>query len=40
MDWIIAPLPLVIGWILDFVFGDPARLPHPVVLFGKTISLL
>lgn len=30
--------PLVIGWNLDMLFGDPARLPHPIVLFGKTIS--
>ncbi len=31
-------LPLVIGWLLDFFFGDPSRLPHPVVWFGKMIS--
>ena len=29
---------LIIGWLLDRLFGDPARLPHPVVLFGKMIS--
>ncbi len=34
----IAILPLLIGWLLDFVFGDPSRLPHPVVWFGKMIS--
>ncbi|MDE7345512.1 MAG: adenosylcobinamide-phosphate synthase CbiB [Muribaculaceae bacterium] len=32
--------PLLIGWILDLMFGDPARLPHPVVWFGKTITRL
>ena len=30
--------PLLIGWLLDFAFGDPSRLPHPVVWFGKMIS--
>ena len=38
MDWIITLLPLAIGWVLDLVFGDPQRLPHPVVWFGKLIS--
>ena len=31
-------LPLLLGWSLDFVFGDPSRLPHPIVWFGKMIS--
>ena len=34
----INPIALLIGWILDVVFGDPVRLPHPVVWFGKMIS--
>ena len=29
---------LLIGWVLDLVFGDPAKLPHPVVWFGRLIS--
>ena len=29
---------LLIGWMLDLVFGDPQRLPHPIVWFGKVIS--
>lgn len=29
---------LLIGWVLDLIFGDPARLPHPIVWFGKTIA--
>ena len=29
---------LFIGWLLDLVFGDPQRLPHPVEWFGKMIS--
>lgn len=38
MDIYILVLPLLIGWILDKLFGDPAGLPHPVVGFGKMIS--
>ena len=30
---------LIIGWVLDLVFGDPSRLPHPIVWFGKMIAL-
>ena len=29
---------MLIGWLLDFFFGDPSWLPHPVVWFGKMIS--
>ncbi len=32
-------VPLLLGWLLDFIFGDPSWLPHPVVWFGKMISL-
>lgn len=38
MDIYVLVLPLLIGWILDKLFGDPAGLPHPVVGFGKMIS--
>lgn len=31
-------LSLIIGWLMDLVFGDPSRLPHPIVAFGKMIS--
>lgn len=34
----ISPISLIIGWLLDFIFGDPERLPHPIVWFGKMIS--
>jgi adenosylcobinamide-phosphate synthase len=37
-NWMIAILPLFIGWMLDLFFGDPARLPHPIVWFGKAIA--
>ena len=36
--YLILVLPLLLGWLLDFFFGDPSRLPHPVVWFGKMIS--
>ena len=26
------------GFVLDALFGDPAWLPHPVVLMGRCIS--
>ena len=29
---------LLIGWVLDRVFGDPPKLPHPVVWFGRLIA--
>ncbi len=31
-------LSLVLGWMLDLLLGDPVRLPHPIVGFGKMIS--
>jgi adenosylcobinamide-phosphate synthase len=37
-DALIYILPLVVGWCLDFILGDPAWLPHPVVGFGKMIA--
>ena len=37
-SWMIIILPLLIGWVLDLLLGDPAWLPHPVVGFGKMIS--
>ena len=30
---------LILGWLLDLVIGDPQRLPHPVVGFGRMIAL-
>ena len=31
-------LPLLAGWLLDLLLGDPMWLPHPVVWFGKAIA--
>ncbi len=30
---------LLLGWMLDLAFGDPANLPHPIVWFGKWIAM-
>jgi adenosylcobinamide-phosphate synthase len=38
MSLLFAILPLLLGWLLDLLLGDPARLPHPVVWFGKAIA--
>lgn len=35
---LISNFSLILAWLLDRLFGDPARLPHPVVLFGKMIA--
>ena len=32
-------LSLLVGWVFDLLVGDPQRLPHPVVWFGRLISL-
>lgn len=37
-SFLIPNLSLVFGWLLDRLFGDPERMPHPVVLFGKMIA--
>ena len=29
---------IIVGWVCDLVFGDPQRLPHPIVWFGKIIA--
>ena len=37
-SWMIYILPLLIGWLLDLILGDPSWLPHPIVGFGKMIA--
>lgn len=39
MDRLIAMIPLLGGWLLDLAAGDPEHLPHPIVWFGRMISL-
>ncbi len=31
-------LPLILGFLLDFILGDPLWLPHPIRLFGRSIQ--
>lgn len=38
MSSVFVLFPLVGGYILDLLLGDPRRLPHPVVGFGKMIA--
>ncbi len=38
MEYTLILIPLVIGYLLDLLFGDPRWLPHPIRLFGNTIS--
>lgn len=33
-------LPLLIGFLLDTLLGDPRWLPHPIRIFGRSISFL
>lgn len=36
--WALTGIPLLAGYGLDLLFGDPAWLPHPVVGFGRAIA--
>ncbi len=38
MEFYLIAVPLVLGFILDSVLGDPLWLPHPIRWFGKAIS--
>ena len=40
MSFVIVVLPIIIGFVLDCILGDPYRLPHPVRLIGRFISVL
>lgn len=40
MTYLFAALPLLIGFLLDCIFGDPYSMPHPVRLIGKLITKL
>ena len=37
---LLSVISLIIAYVLDLILGDPAFLPHPVVLIGKLISYL
>lgn len=36
--WILCSV--VVGFILDFLFGDPVKIPHPIIFIGKLISTM
>jgi len=38
MDVLIYSLPLIIGYLLDLLLGDPRWLPHPIRFFGQLIN--
>lgn len=38
MDQYAAVVPLLVGWGLDLMLGDPSWLPHPIVGYGKAIA--
>ena len=40
MKYLIPALPLLIGFALDAVFGDPYSMPHPIRLIGNLIAFL
>jgi len=38
VGYLISKISLLAGWIMDLIFGDPEKLPHPIIWFGKIIS--
>ena len=38
MKYLYFIMPLIIAFLLDFIIGDPYKLPHPVRLIGKCIG--
>ncbi|NLT10224.1 MAG: cobalamin biosynthesis protein CobD [Ruminococcus sp.] len=40
MKLLLPALPLILGFILDCIIGDPYDLPHPIKLIGRLISCL
>lgn len=40
MKILIAVIPLLAGFLLDCLLGDPYSLPHPIRLIGRFISTL
>ena len=30
---------VLLGFLLDWIFGDPQKLPHPICAVGKLVSL-
>ncbi len=40
MNYLIPIIPLIIGFLLDALIGDPYSLPHPIRFIGRLISML
>lgn len=40
MKYIIPALPMIFGFLIDLILGDPYTLPHPIRLIGTLISKL
>ena len=38
MKHFLPALPLMIGFILDCIIGDPYNIPHPIKLIGRLIG--
>lgn len=39
MRYLYFVMPLFLAFLLDFIFGDPYKLPHPIRLIGKGIAV-
>lgn len=40
MKFLLPSLPLILGFILDCIVGDPYNIPHPIKLIGRLIGAL
>ena len=38
MKILIPAIPLILGFILDCIIGDPYKMPHPIKLIGRLIG--
>ena len=40
MKCLLPAIPVILGFLLDCIIGDPYSLPHPIRLIGKLIAVL
>ena len=38
MKILIPAIPMILGFILDCIIGDPYKMPHPIKLIGRLIG--